>query len=144
MRSDWWESLNRYVDSCRGRTIDWDTFDCCQFICEAVRAMTDIDPYKEFGIKYSTKSEAIRAIAKYSGTTDFDKGIYSIVTTIGQQTGGTVLQGRPKRGDIVIVDVEKEHICGVSMGSHIALIHEVHGLILYPVKKCTIKTIVRY
>ena len=142
----WWENLNEYIQSCSGKGIDWDTFDCCQFICECCKAISGEDPYKQFGYKYNTKSMAIKAVKAFASTKSYNKGILYIVKSIGESLGAVVVD-RPQRGDIVVVSARNsdlvEYICGVVLINQVALIDEQEGLKFIPLKECEIKNIMR-
>lgn len=142
-RQDWWSRLNNYIDECRGKSIDWDSFDCCQFICGCVKAMTDKDPYKEFAYKYNTKSLAIQAVRMFSTTGMYNKGIVEIVEKIGYKVGGKKVDS-PQRGDIVVLDNGAgEYICGVVLINRVAVIDEKLGLQFVDLKQVDLKTIMR-
>lgn len=142
-KESWWEDLNKYIDTCRGKHIDWDTFDCCQFICGAVEAISDHNPYVHFPYKYNTRSMAVKAVKAFSRS-GYNNGIKHIVNSIGAKIGSEkIYEGYPQRGDIVVVDIENEYLCGVCVGSDIAIIHEEMGLVFAPKKQLQIKTIQR-
>jgi len=143
-RVDWWEKLLEYLEYCKGKQLNWGTFDCCTFICGAITSMTDIDPYKEFRLPYSTQEEAMAAIKKYTGIGGYNKGLTAVVRTIGTDTGATVIEGVPGRGDVCVIKVDDEYVCSICVGDKLALIHKNDGLILSPVNKYNITLVLRY
>ena len=138
----WWEDLNDYILSCQSKSIDWDTFDCCQFICGCCEAMTGQDPYKEFGYKYNTKSMAIQAVKAFASVRSYNQGVKYIVRSIGLKLGAEE-GSRPRRGDIVVLDCAGEYICGCVLIGKIAVIDENKGLQYVPIDAYDIKLIVR-
>lgn len=142
-KESWWIDLNKYVDDCRSKHIDWNSFDCCQFICGCVKAMTDKDPYLEFAYKYNTKSMAIKAVKMFSSTGFYNQGIVDIVEKIGYKIGGFKVD-KPQRGDIVVIDNNAgEYICGVVLINKVAVIDEKEGLQFVDLKDVNFKTIMR-
>jgi len=62
----WPELLARTIEEWRSRSFRWGRVDCCQFVGEAVLAMTGVD-YRHCFPKYASKREAIEILSSANG-----------------------------------------------------------------------------
>jgi hypothetical protein len=82
----------------RGRSFEWGRWDCALAVCDAIRALTGIDPGAEYRGTYSTEAEAQALIAKFGDLGDFAA---SVAAQHGMQE---VAPRLARRGDVIFVD----------------------------------------
>lgn len=83
----------------RGKSFEWGKFDCALAACDAIKAITGVDPGEKFRGAYSTAEEAGALIAAAGGT--FGDFAAAIAAEYGMQEVGPRLA---RRGDVVWVD----------------------------------------
>ena len=66
-RVDWQPRLAAFLDEARGRAFDWNGWDCCHFVGDAVLAMSDTDPLADYRGDYETEAGAWAALDARDG-----------------------------------------------------------------------------
>jgi hypothetical protein len=124
-RLDGWE--NRLADVVAGahsqpyRLGQWD---CLRFTCACVEALTGVDFWPDFAGKYTTRLEALRAIA--SKGKDLSKALTAVIKV------DPAPMVTACRGDVVLYrDDAGEHL-GVCLGQDVAVL-ERSGLLYVPI-----------
>jgi hypothetical protein len=118
---DWEARLTAFLDPLRMRPFEWGQHDCCTFASGAVKAMTNVDPMKEFRSKYRTAEgsrQALRTIGK--GT---------LIKTLDAKFK-RVPPGLAQRGDVVM----HKGLLGICLGTHLVAVGrqgERDGLVLF-------------
>jgi hypothetical protein len=93
----WERALAAWMQSAVTRKFEWGTFDCALAACDAVNAITGVDPAAKFRGKYSTEAEALFLLGP--------EGLGAFAAAIAKQFG--MAEAPPTfahRGDIVLVD----------------------------------------
>lgn len=109
-RIDWQRRLNEYLVKVSGKTFRYGRFDCCIFISGAVKAMTGVDPMKEFRGQYTSRETALQALR--------DIGSGTLYNTMRAKFGNPVPAVLGKRGDIAYHDGN----LGIINGRHALLL----------------------
>lgn len=94
--NNWHTLLPSHTQRNRGRTFEWGRWDCALAVCDAIRALTGVDPGAPYRGKYSTEEEA-RAIiggdlGKFAATIAAQHGMHEVAPRLA------------RRGDVVFVD----------------------------------------
>jgi hypothetical protein len=96
---NWEAALAEWQETALTRKFEWGKFDCALASCDAVMALTGVDPGMAFRGTYSTEAEA----QKLLGT----EGLGGFAASIARQCG--MPEAAPSfahRGDVVLVDNE--------------------------------------
>lgn len=113
-RADWPERLADVVGAANSRPYALGEWDCLRFACSCIHAMTDVDYWPRFAGEYTTKREALRAIARIAHDLEA-----AITTTLCVSPSPTF---SAQRGDLVLFkDDNGEHI-GVALGGSVAVL----------------------
>jgi hypothetical protein len=64
---DWQPRLEAFLAANQSRPFHYGTWDCCLFVCDAIRAMNGVDPSTGLRGQYASKPEAAEAIARKFG-----------------------------------------------------------------------------
>jgi hypothetical protein len=94
---NWEAALADWQHAALTRSFEWGKFDCALAACEAVMALTGVDPGMAFRETYSTEAEALKLL----GT----EGLGRFAASIAKQCG--MAEAAPAfahRGDVVLVD----------------------------------------
>lgn len=106
-RHDWPEKLAEYIAQSLNREFAYGEFDCAQFCCGAVQAMTGVN-YSELFDRYSTEHEAKQIAAE---------GLDLLVDSV---LGPSISSAMAQRGDIVYLKSSQndsfEYALGVCVG----------------------------
>ena len=113
-RDDWPERLADVVGAAGSRPYVLGEWDCLRFACACIAAMTDVDFWPRFAGEYTTKREALRAIARIS------RDLESAITlTLGVSPAPTFSS---RRGDLVLFKDEAGDHIGVCLGGSVAVL----------------------
>lgn len=93
---NWEQILAEHFDAAQKRQFAWGEFDCALAVCDAVKAITGIDPGVEFRGTYRTEAEADAKIA--AGLGEFAAGV---AARFGFREVKASFAGR---GDIVLLN----------------------------------------
>jgi hypothetical protein len=81
-----------------GRTFQWGRWDCALAVCDAIRALTGVDPGAPYRGTYSSEAEAQAIFAKAGGLANF-------AAAVASQHGMQEVRPRlARRGDVVFAD----------------------------------------
>ena len=106
---DWPSRLNEFFRISVDREFKWGEHDCCLFACDAILALTGVDPGKEFRGIYTTEAGAFRLMKKKCGG-----GLKEMATKVAAVVG---LEEIPlkfaQRGDVALIKTETGYSLGV-------------------------------
>ena len=109
-KEDWPARLAAFIDANRSRAFAWGDTDCCLFVCDAVEAMTGVDPGGRWRGLYSTEKGARRLLRDNGGV----PGLASLAF------GDAVPAVMAGRGDAVLIDTPNGEALAVCLGGSIA------------------------
>lgn len=115
-RNDWAAKMYETIAAHNDLEFEWGVNDCCLFSARVIDAMCGTDHEKTLKTKYTDEPSALAYIASEGG---LDKAVSSFL--------GPALEGRPSRGDAVLVNVNKRELIGICVGKEIA-IKSTHGI----------------
>ncbi|GAB5378959.1 MAG: hypothetical protein Alis3KO_01060 [Aliiglaciecola sp.] len=101
-------ALNQYIRENQHREFAWGTFDCCMFACDAVLALTDIDPAPQYRNQYTTQFGATRMLLDHADGT--------LEGAFKQVFGPFKSRLNACRGDIVLIEQDNEKLVGIVNG----------------------------
>lgn len=107
---DWPTRLAAFIETRRARVFSWSESDCCLFVCDAVEAMTGIDPGARWRGLYSSEKGA-RRLLRDNG------GVVGLATLAFGPAVPAALAGR---GDVVLIDTPDGEALGLSLGGIVA------------------------
>jgi hypothetical protein len=87
------------------------TFDCCIFACDAIEAMTGVDPAAGFRGKYSCLKEARFLMRDYCGSSSVRALAEKITTELGMPEEANAL--RLQRGDLALIRRPRDYLLGI-------------------------------
>lgn len=116
-RADWLARLTATVEAWRDRPFRYGESDCVRFAADCVEAVTG----RRHDTPYHNAREAIRLILNAGG----------LVPLVSSRLGPPH-EGRPRRGDVCLVDCDEGPGLGVSLGTSIAVPAD-RGLGFHPV-----------
>jgi hypothetical protein len=111
---DWPERLAEFIDSRRASAFAWGAHDCFQFAADAAQALTGDDPAAAVRGTYATEEEA-EAIIGPGGLEVW------VASTMASWGAAECEPAFAQRGDVVFVAVGNQRMCGVHLGSTIAV-----------------------
>lgn len=117
---DWPRRLETYFAGRAAEPFAWGRFDCCLAACDGIEAMTGSDPAVWFRGRYKTELGALKALARFLGSTKKRfprdsagraKLFSTMVEATAQQITGElnmreVIPLKAQRGDIVLVPTD--------------------------------------
>lgn len=109
---NWERKLAEWQKAATGRPFSWGDSDCCLAVCDALLAITGIDPAQSFRGNYKTKRGAYGALKRFAGG--------GLVETVEKITGDLgwpeipVLMAR--RGDVGLVDTDQGEALAICVG----------------------------
>jgi len=102
---NWPRHLQEFIETAASRPFEWGTFDCVQFVGEALDAMTGINPVENWRGRYTTETGAQRIINRdYGGS--LTHGWTKIL-------GDPIPVSRAGRGDVVVVETDGVKATGI-------------------------------
>lgn len=125
---DWELRLAGHFESSRDKLFEWGVFDCALAVCDAVLAMTGVDPGAEFRGKYSTEKEALTLLGD---------GLGAFVAPIcARHNWPEIRPTFAQRGDVVLIqNGDPLHALGIVGldGRHAFCVSD-HGLVRMPMR----------
>jgi len=95
--ANWEAALAAWQLAVPARSFAWGEFDCALAACEAVKALTGVDPAEAFRGTYSTEAEAVKLLGP--------GGLGEFAATVAREFGmAEVVPNFAHRGDVVLVD----------------------------------------
>lgn len=134
MRLEHWPRLLAdFIESRRKAPFEWGTNDCCLFACDAVHAITGLDPAaKTFRGKYKTAVGAGKILKKHGG-------VEGVAENVCEKHGfGEITIPFAMRGDVVSCDMTEvgEAALGICLGAQSAFIGITDGMRFIPTINC--------
>lgn len=107
---DYIQRLAEYLANVKQTPFAWGEHDCCQFAGNAVLAMTGTDPMAQYRERYTTEVGAEQVLS--------NEGFDSLKDAITDALGITPTTNtkRAVRGDIALIQLDDEQVCGVVFG----------------------------
>ena len=109
-RPDWQARLHAFLMEHRSDAFRYGRWDCCLFVCDAVRAMTGVDPAADFRGSYSSRAEARRALIAHVGSASVEAVVEAVTAKHGMPETG-VLHAR--RGDVALIERSRDFSLGL-------------------------------
>ncbi|MCU1285940.1 MAG: hypothetical protein JWO13_2290 [Acidobacteriales bacterium] len=131
-REDWPEKLAEHFEA--KPKFKWGVSDCATSVCDAIRAMTDVDVAADFRGKYSSGLGAMKVMKKFANG-GVEETAEKITAEHGMQEIPIVFAGR---GDVVLYDDEAmgPALGNVSLNGVTAVFVSPKGTSFIPVNKC--------
>jgi hypothetical protein len=107
---DWQARLDSFLRTHAHDRFVYGSWDCCLFVCSAVREMTGVDPASDFRDKYSSRGEAYRLIKAATGATSVQAIVASITAKLQMPE---IPVRRVQTGDIVIIERARDFSLGI-------------------------------
>jgi hypothetical protein len=126
---DWPERLAAFIEARRDMPFDWQVNDCCVLAADAVLAMTGRDFLADYRGRYATEEQA-EALMGEGGLPAF---LPRVMAAFGAQE---VPPAGAQRGDVALIRLENQLVCGVVTGPHIAA-PGARGLAFVPLRRAT-------
>lgn len=135
-KEGWPELLHEYIEATVNTAFAWGQHDCCLFVADAVRVMSDVDLAADYRGHYTTSTGARRIIKAVTGGTAVEDVIDHAALQFGLAELRSVLFAQ--RGDIVLFDSEDgtPALGIVHLDGSNALFVSDSGLHKLPVKQC--------
>ena len=96
---NWQGLLQAFLTEHQFDTFEYGRWDCCMFVCDAVRAMTGTDPARDIRGTYSTPMESRRVMRAYGA-----RSMRGLVETVTARCGMPEVQVlSAHRGDAALV-----------------------------------------
>jgi hypothetical protein len=124
--TDWEARLAGFILARRGMPFAWGTNDCALFVCDAIVALTGIDPALMFRGQYDNKLSALRALRE-EGHSDFEHAISRLCI---RHAFEEIHPAMAQRGDVVVLDSEGGPTLGLlGLNGEIFTLEEEGGLL---------------
>lgn len=109
-RHDWVERMFAVIDAHSGKEFEWGKNDCCLFAARVVDAMCDTEHEVALSQHYHDEKTALAYIKESVGIAE------AVSTYIGEPK-----DGRPQRGDVVLIHCNDQDALGICVGRFIAV-----------------------
>lgn len=109
-RNDWAAKMYEAIAAHDDLKFEWGVNDCCLFSARVIDAMCGTDHEKILKTKYTDEPSALAYIASEGG---LDKAVSSFL--------GPALEGRPSRGDAVLINTNDRDLIGICLGREVAV-----------------------
>lgn len=126
---DWPERLAAFIEARRDQPFDWAVNDCCALAADAVLAMTGRDFLADYRGRYATEEQAAALMG--------EGGLPAFLPRVMAAFGAVpVLPAEAQRGDVALIGLENQLVCGVVTGPHIAA-PGARGLAFVPLRRAS-------
>jgi hypothetical protein len=126
---DWPERLAAFIEARREVPFEWAENDCCALAADAVLAMTGRDFLAAFRGRYATEDQAEALMGP--------GGLQAFLPRVLAKFGALELSpAEAQRGDVALIGLENQLVCGVVTGPHIAA-PGARGLAFVPLRRAT-------
>jgi len=103
---DWQSRLDRFLRERQFAAFQYGRWDCCLFVCDAIREMTGVDPAAVFRGRYRSRTEARQAIRELTGS----RSIRAVVECVTASFGMAEIPVRcAQRGDAVLIERSSDY-----------------------------------
>jgi len=126
---DWPERLAEFIEQRRDVPFEWAVNDCCAMAADAVLAMSGRDFLAKYRGRYATEEQA-EALMGEGGLPGF---LQRVLAAFG---GVEIPPAEAQRGDVALIGLENQLVCGVVTGPHIAA-PGARGLAFVPLRRAT-------
>lgn len=124
---DWPERLAAFIEARRDLPFEWAVNDCCAMAADAVLAMTGRDFLADFRGRYATEGQAEALMGP--------GGLQAFLPRVMAEFGALELApAEAQRGDVALIGLENQLVCGVVTGPHIAA-PGARGLAFVPLRR---------
>ena len=132
-RSDWQGALDAFLRAHEERRFEYGTWDCCIFVCDAIVAMTGVDPAASYRGKYSTRAGALHAISEQLGTASI-QAVAANAAAAHQMPEVPVPYAH--RGDLVLIARGRDYSLGlVALNGSEVIVASKRGLWRLPLSR---------
>ena len=130
-RHDWPERLTAFIESRKKTPFIWGEHDCCMFSCDAIVAITGMDPARRFRGLYRDRRSAARVLREIYGD-----GLEHTMECIAKELGAEEIEPMTaQRGDACCVYEEgRPAAFGICVGNKVALANAPFGLFFAPLE----------
>ena len=105
----WPELLHDFLERAEVRPFGWGVVDCALFTCDAVLVMTGVDLAVDFRGEYLNVGGAVKRMRRFAGA-----GLEAVAAKVTAQHEMPEIPAKlAQRGDVVLVDGEKEPALGI-------------------------------
>lgn len=121
-RDDWRNQLEKFLRRNAQRPFRWGTWDCCLFVCDAVRIMTGVDMAAPIRGTYHTAHGAFCAV----------RGQLEIFIVVMARHHGLEERSQPRDaepGDIVLASINGRDTLGVVAPNRLPVFVTMQGLV---------------
>jgi len=109
-RHDWADKMFSTIKDHESLPFEYGKNDCCSFVARIVDAMCDTEHEKALLQNYHDEPTALEYIKRSGG---IEKAVEAYI--------GIAKQGRPHRGDVVLIHVNDRDALGICIGREIAV-----------------------
>lgn len=107
---DWHVRLLSFLRAHAHDHFVYGSWDCCLFVCDAIREMTGVDPAEGFRDNYQSRSEAYRLIKEVSGASSVQAIVASITAKLQMPE---IPVRRAQGGDVVLIERARDFSLGL-------------------------------
>src|SRR5579859_2971585 len=107
---NWTAQLENYIRAHRDRKFKYGRFDCCLMCADAIQTMTGTDIAAEFRGRYSTRTEALHAIAEITGKLTIQSAAEHAARAHRLPEIPTLMASR---GDMVLIKRPRDYSMGI-------------------------------
>lgn len=129
---DWPQRLAAHFEAASGRLFSWGGHgggqDCCLAACDAVRAITGVDPAAPLRGTYHDRRTAFAALRRFAGGWLPE----TAERIAGELQAKEVAPLQAQRGDVVLIHAGRWWALGTCNGAHVAVAREPKGLVWLP------------
>jgi hypothetical protein len=128
-RPDWEARLISFVESRSAAQFRWGEHDCCLFACDAIEAITGVDPAKWFRGRYSDRHGAVVSLRRFC-----DGGLEEAMARIAHDLNAPeIAPAYARRGDAVFLrQANGIPSFGICMGAEVAVAALPAGVAMLP------------
>lgn len=133
---DWQSRLDNFLIENAARKFRYGRWDCSLFVCDAIQAMTGIDPAASFRGLYSSRKQAMTILKERYG----NPSVWGVARGV---TGELHLEEcaapMARRGDLVLIPRKTDYSLGiVDLSGRIAVLHRSEGIVRMPIEAAQI------
>jgi hypothetical protein len=107
---DWQVRLNSFLRTHAHDRFVYGSWDCCLWVCDAIREMTGVDPAEDFRGKYQSRKEAYALIEDAIGATSVQAVVANITAKLAMPE---IPVRRAQHGDLVLIERPKDYSLGL-------------------------------
>lgn len=120
-RPDWARRLTEFLDKSTTIQFDWERNNCLSMVCDAVEAMTDVDPLADYRGTYTDEKSALAIVEGAGGMVEF------VTTLLGPPLENPSMAGN---GDVWVVDLPGGPTVGIFAGGAVWCLEDVGLMII--------------